>query len=413
MVTVIAGGTTGIGRALALARLARGDRVIVIGRNREHGARFLSDAERTGDGARAHFIATDLSLVTDTRRALDDVRAVVDHIDTLALCARHFRSTRSVTDDGLEYNFALLYLSRFILSHEAMDLLTASPAPVIVNVAGPGTGVDQIRWDDLQASREYTGSGALAQSGQLNDLLAIGFTRRHPGTPVRYVLVHPGVVDTALSGEYSNEDAATVAAMRQDAQPVDVAVRPILDVLDNRPAGPLTALHAGSWLDISAWNHGEAADRLFDLTTTTLSQFTPARHGVSVRRLHRLLDSPVFATVSTLGSDGAPHQSVVWIARDGDEIVFTIAEGSAKERNLRRDPRVSILVSPPTEPYTYAAVQGRAVLNPDPAGALLDRLAQKYTGQSSSEHHADAAAHQSRTSMTIARVTARRIIGRL
>lgn len=413
MVTVIAGGTTGIGRAIALERLSRGDRVVVIGRDPANGTRFLSDAERIGAGERAHHVIADLGLVADTRRAIDEVRGLVDQIDALVLCARYFHSTRSVTEEGLERTFALLYLSRFVLSHETMDLLTAAPAPVIVNVAGPGTGTERIRWDDLQAERDYDGAGAQAQGGQLNDLLGIGFTRRHPGSPVAYVLVHPGIVDTALAGDYSEEDAVLVAAMRRDAQPVDSAVQPILDVLDDRPAQPLSARRSGARLDIDAGEHGAAADRLFHLTLTALSAFTPAANGVSVERLHGLLDSPVFATVSTLGSDGAPHQSVVWVARDGDEIVFTIAEGSVKERNLRRDPRVSILVSPPTEPYTYAAVQGRAALRPDPAGELLDRLAQKYTGHDRSTHHTEAAAQQSRTSMTVVRVAPGRIIGRL
>ena len=45
--------------------------------------------------------------------------------------------------------------------------------------------------------------------------------------------------------------------------------------------------------------------------------------------------------------DGSPHQSVVWVTRDGDDVPFSVAVGSRKERNLRRNPRVSVLLSPP------------------------------------------------------------------
>lgn len=412
MITVVTGGTTGLGRAVALARIARGDRVIAVGRDPERGARFLAEAERMGGRGRAHFIAADLSRVDETRRVIADLRTMVDRIDALVMGARHFRSVRSVTGEGFEYTFAHLYLSRFVMSHEAMDLLAAARAPTIVNLAGPGTGADQIRWDDLQAESGYDGSAALAQAGQLNDLLALGFTRRHPGAPVSYVLVHPGVVDTALSGDYDESDAAAVAQMRHVAQPVDSAVLPVLDVLDNRPTTPLSALSSGAWLDVDGWDR-DAADRLFGRTTTLLAALTPAANGVDIERLHALLDSPVFATVSTLNRDGSPHQSVVWVARDEADLVFTVATGSAKERNLRRDPRVSVLVSPPTEPYTYAAVRGHATLRSDPTGELLDQLARKYTGRGRDEHHGDAADRQRDTPMTVVRMSPDRVAGRL
>lgn len=412
MVTVVTGGTSGLGRAVALDRVARGDRVIVIGRDPDRGARFLAGARSVGGGGRAHVITADLSLVTQTRRVLAQIRELTDRIDTLVLGARHFRSARTVTGEGFEYTFALLYLSRFVLSHEALDLLAAAPAPVVVDLAGPGTGTDRIRWDDLQAGTGYDGSAALAQAGQLNDLLALGVARRHPGTPVSYVLVHPGVVDTAFSGDYDGIDAAAVHRMRHHAEPVDTAVRPILDILEERPRRGVSALRSGRWLDVGSWDV-HAADRLVDRTVTLLAGLTPATGGVDVGRLHAVLDSPVFATVTTLRGDGTPHQSVVWVGRDDADVVFTVATGSVKERNLRRDPRVSVLVSPPTEPYAYAAVEGRAVLRPDPAGELLDRLARKYTGRTAAEHHAEAAARQRDTPMTLVRLRPLRITGRL
>jgi Pyridoxamine 5'-phosphate oxidase len=42
----------------------------------------------------------------------------------------------------------------------------------------------------------------------------------------------------------------------------------------------------------------------------------------------RLLDSPEFATVATLEPDGRPHLSVVWMGRDGDDILFSTIRGN-------------------------------------------------------------------------------------
>lgn len=269
----VAGGTDGLGRAAALDRLSKGDTVVVIGRNPVKGKEFLDAAAALGAGARAHFVAADLSSIAATRAAIAAVRARVPHLDALVLCARHYRSERLVTPEGFEYTFALFYLSRFVLGHELLDLLAAAPDPVVLNVAGPGAGADGIRWDDLGFERDYHGLRALAHGGQLNDLLGIEFARRHADTGVRYVLLHPGVVDTALSGDYDPDMAARVQAMRATAQTVDQAVAPILRVLDTPPTAPLTAIAQGTPLDVHgpAFAYPHAATRLFDETIDLLA----------------------------------------------------------------------------------------------------------------------------------------------
>ncbi|MCP2164331.1 PPOX class F420-dependent oxidoreductase [Goodfellowiella coeruleoviolacea] len=136
--------------------------------------------------------------------------------------------------------------------------------------------------------------------------------------------------------------------------------------------------------------------------------------GVSRTRLHELLDSKVFATVATIQPDGRPQQSVVWVLRDGDDVLFTIGLGSRKERNLRRDPRVSVLVSPADAPYTYAAIYGTATLDTTAGQDLIDRLAIKYTGLTYAEHsERTPEAATDLTRIAAVRVTPTRIAGRL
>jgi PPOX class probable F420-dependent enzyme len=411
---VVTGGTDGIGRAVALDRLARGDEVVVIGRDPAKAGSFLDAAASRGATERAHFVPADLSLVGEARRVVEEIGRRFDTIDALVLCARHYRSTRLVTAEGLEHNLALFYLSRFVLSYGLLDLLDRAERPVILNIAGPGSGTGEIRWDDLGGERGYHGAHALAQGGQLNDLLGIEFARRRPASRVRYVLLHPGAVRTGHSGEYDAEAAAQVEAMRATAQPVERALVPILDVLANPPAEPLAAIAMGRTLELTGPEFdADAARRLYDVTTRLLGSVAPAAPGVSAGRLRRLLDSPVYATVATVAPDGAPHQSVVWIGRDGDDVLFVIAVGSRKERNLRRDPRVSVLVCPPDQPYTYAAIHGTATLGTEGGHRLRDALAIKYTGRTYAEHNADAAARFGHLPVATVRVTPSKIVGRL
>lgn len=135
---------------------------------------------------------------------------------------------------------------------------------------------------------------------------------------------------------------------------------------------------------------------------------------VSQHRLHALLDSPVFATVATIQPDGSPQQSVVWILRDRQDVLFTMALGSRKERNIRRDPRISVLVSPPDAPYSYAVLHGTALLQTEGRFQLRDALSTKYLGVSYAQHikQTPEAGHDTRDIIT-ARLTPHRIVGRL
>jgi NAD(P)-dependent dehydrogenase (short-subunit alcohol dehydrogenase family) len=177
-VTVISGGTDGMGRALALARLARGDRVVAIGSNPDKG-RTLPDG--------ITFLRADLTSIADTRRVIATVRERWPVVDALALFANRQAPGRITTVDGLEATFALYYLSRHLLGHGLRDALDRAPTPVIVNVAGVGITKGAIQWDDLQLRRRYRMITAQLQAGRANDLLGVDFAATS-GARARYVL---------------------------------------------------------------------------------------------------------------------------------------------------------------------------------------------------------------------------------
>ncbi|MGW3495001.1 PPOX class F420-dependent oxidoreductase [Streptomyces sp. NPDC001020] len=99
--------------------------------------------------------------------------------------------------------------------------------------------------------------------------------------------------------------------------------------------------------------------------------------GDSVRAL---LDAKNFASVATLGPDGAPQNSVVWIKREGDTVLFSSTDGRQKVRNLRRDPRISLSVFDLTDPYTSVEIRGTAEILADDDKRLPRELSHKYLG---------------------------------
>jgi PPOX class probable F420-dependent enzyme len=98
---------------------------------------------------------------------------------------------------------------------------------------------------------------------------------------------------------------------------------------------------------------------------------------------HRdLVECPPVAALSTLMADGSPQTSVVWCDFDGECIRVNTMRGFAKERNMRRDPRVTILCYDPREPLRYLEVRGMVIeMTEEGAARHLDELASKYAGR--------------------------------
>jgi PPOX class probable F420-dependent enzyme len=93
------------------------------------------------------------------------------------------------------------------------------------------------------------------------------------------------------------------------------------------------------------------------------------------------LEQPFYGAVTTLRPDGSPQTTVVWVDVDDDGVMFNTASGRAKPRHLERDPRVSLIVIDPEDPYRWLAVDGRAELATEGADEQIDKLAKKYLGQ--------------------------------
>lgn len=98
---------------------------------------------------------------------------------------------------------------------------------------------------------------------------------------------------------------------------------------------------------------------------------------------HRdLVECPPVAALSTLMADGSPQTSVVWCDFDGECIRVNTMRGFAKERNMRRDPRVTILCYDPREPLRYLEIRGTVIeMTEEGAAPHLDELASKYAGR--------------------------------
>jgi len=95
-----------------------------------------------------------------------------------------------------------------------------------------------------------------------------------------------------------------------------------------------------------------------------------------------LFQKKAFANLGTIMSDGSPQVTPVWVDYDGKYVRFNSALGRVKDRNVRRDPRVSLSILDPDNPYRYLAIRGRVVdITEQGADEHINRLSQKYLGK--------------------------------
>lgn len=94
-----------------------------------------------------------------------------------------------------------------------------------------------------------------------------------------------------------------------------------------------------------------------------------------------LFERKSFASFATVMPDGTPQVTPVWIDYDGEHVLVNTAEGRQKERNVRSNPRVGLVVLDPGDPYRYVSLRGEVTeVTGDGAVEHIHDLARRYLG---------------------------------
>ena len=265
---LVTGGANGLGKGIALHYLAKGEKVVAVGNSAMNGATFCNDAKQIGAAERAVFIHADLSLTERNRQLVEEISKKIATIDALVLCASKHRKNYFETAEGFESSFALDYLSRFILGYGLKECLEKAAQPVIVNVCGVGMK-GSVNWDDLQHKSYFNPMKVMMHGSRLNELSAIAFAHNDEIKKIKYVLYNPMAVRTPGMVEFGN--AAMKLYYKLAAKPVDKAIVPIADLLDNPPEPSISAYkeRKGIPLDSPALSI-EKAVKLYEITLQLL-----------------------------------------------------------------------------------------------------------------------------------------------
>ena len=240
---VVTGASAGIGKATAVALARMGWHVIGVGRDPARSAAAEAEIRAAAAPlASVGFVRADFTLMSDVRRAADEIKAMTSRIDVLINNAGGVRDSLVVTREGHEATFAANHLAAFLLTRELMPVLketarTGLPGTVrVIAVSSSGHAVcPGMNWVDLNLRDHFTTAGAYCQAKLANILFTRELTRRAAADGIIAQCMHPGVID---SNFIAHADEVMRSYMRtQDAKPPEHAARTLVFLATSPEAG--------------------------------------------------------------------------------------------------------------------------------------------------------------------------------
>jgi len=135
-----------------------------------------------------------------------------------------------------------------------------------------------------------------------------------------------------------------------------------------------------------------------------------ARAAAAIPASHvDLLTRPIGGVLTTMGADGQPQSSLVWLDYDGECVRSNTTLERQKGRNLIANPRVSVLVVDPADTSRFIQIRGDAELITAGAVEHLDALTRAYTRHPCFYGHVYPLARQQKERRVIVRVHAQRV----
>jgi len=199
-ISIIAGGTSGIGLSIAEALLQQeANEVFLIGRNAHKGGAVEASLNTSHPG-RAHFVELDLSDIGAVAAFAAEFVSTHDELDLFAHTAGVMEPERRLTPEGFEKTFAVGYLSAFVLARDLAPLLDKARHGRIANVAGVERFIinAKLDFDDLTFSQGYGSFKAAITTVHAKTVLTEILAAKYAARQIDVLSFHPGAVRSDL-----------------------------------------------------------------------------------------------------------------------------------------------------------------------------------------------------------------------
>lgn len=239
---VVTGATSGIGFEVARIFAERGAAVIGVGRDPARCAEAARRLQETTGNRTVRFEVAELCSLSEVHGLAQRILAMGRRIDVLVNNAGGFAFRRQETVDGIEKQFALNYLSGYLLTRLLLPAMEAGahgarPADRarVIMISSGSHYSGRMRWADLGFQRFYNGLAAYDQSKLACVLFARELARRlGPSSRISTFAADPGLVNTGIGLKNTNtlvrlvwrlrahrgispaESAATIAYLARD-----------------------------------------------------------------------------------------------------------------------------------------------------------------------------------------------------
>jgi len=204
-VSLVTGGTDGVGKAIARGLADAGFTVAIVGRDAAKGLAAAEALRRASGNAEVFFLQADLGVMAEVEALADQVLERWPQLHRIVLCAGIVRGRRTLTPEGVESNFAVNYLGRFALVRRLLSALAAGGTPAqagrLVLIGGAAQG-GRIHEGDPNLAKGFSTLRAVAQFCAANDAFALELARRIGQAPVAVTELKLGVVRTAIRREF-------------------------------------------------------------------------------------------------------------------------------------------------------------------------------------------------------------------
>jgi NAD(P)-dependent dehydrogenase (short-subunit alcohol dehydrogenase family) len=197
---LITGGTSGVGRGVALGLARLGGKVVIVSRNAAGGEAAVREIANATGHDDVHYLVADLSDQASIRAACETFKRTYERLDCLGNMAGAAVFTKGKTVDGIDLSLAVNYLDHFVITNQLLDILKASKPARVITVSGAPMIVKRAKldFDDLQGDKKYSGLVAAGVGLRARTIFTMELGKRLAGTGVTANAFHPGGVKSNL-----------------------------------------------------------------------------------------------------------------------------------------------------------------------------------------------------------------------
>jgi PPOX class probable F420-dependent enzyme len=132
----------------------------------------------------------------------------------------------------------------------------------------------------------------------------------------------------------------------------------------------------------------------------TQRTLAPVRNPLTPEQLKEFLAEPRNAILSTINKDGSPQLTPVGFYWDGEAFYVTTIKETVKYQNLRRDPRLTLIVDQGDD-YRTVIVKGQAQIQEDNIWPTISKILEKYFGRDAGATYLEAMKKQNRVLLVL------------